>query len=341
MSQLLILASYRSAKGRCLPAHDLATACAAAELRTVLLDLTPRPPRSRQRGRAGKCSLASLLAALSDDAADLGQMTSSTKIPGLGLLAARPSPADDVGEPDVVAGLLALLMDRLLANHKLVVVASPPPLNGLQPAVLRVVPSRDGRCDVIRDVISPLKGIGLLADREIAAAPELLVATLVPEWIPRYVPEQTAPTALASNADSIPTAALEADADADDVVTRCYYLSAEAIGSLRVFSQTLSDRTGRHVTLSEMVSVAIRTSPILDQAEQIGRSGAGKARTFYLRRSTLNHLSQLALLASRALGRHVRLSDVVDLAIRLHCAQPLERQVELLEGNRRKREHRA
>ncbi|MEI6500513.1 MAG: hypothetical protein WCP21_05720, partial [Armatimonadota bacterium] len=219
-----------------------------------------------------------------------------------------------------------------------VVVASPPPVDGLQAARLLVVPSQGGRCDVIGGVITPLKVIGLRPDGEIADAPDLLVATLVPGEIRRNMIE-AAPAASAPRDDGVPTTAVETEPD--DVVPRLYYLSAEAIGSLRVFSSTLSDRLGRHVTLSEIVSIAIRTSPVLDQAERLGDYGAGQARIFHLRRSTLTHLTQLALLASRALGRHVRLSEIVDLSLRLHCAQPLERQVELLEGNRRKRENRA
>lgn len=262
-------------------------------------------------------------------------MASSTKMPGLSVLAARPSPADGTDEPGDVAELLATLLVRLLAHHDRVVVASPPPLAGLQAAMLLVVPSRDGRCEVIRDVISPLKEINISPEKRIADTPDLLVATPVPEAATRHIGEEETPKSARPDDDSAPPPTT------DDVVTRCYYLSPEAIGSLRVFSRTLSDRLGRQIKLSELVSVAIRTSPVLEQAEQLGRSGARQARTFYLRRPTLIHLTQLALLASRALGSHVSLSDVVDLAIRLFCAQPPDRQIELLEANRRKREHRA
>lgn len=339
MSQLLILASYRSPKGRCHTAHDLATACAGAGLSTILLDLTPRPPRSRQRGRAGRCSLVSLLAALADDAVHLGQATGFTETPGLSVLMARPSPAGDDDDPDVVAELLTTVIERLLASHDRVVVAGPPPLAELQAAMLILVPSRDGRCDVIRDLISPLKSAGFRLDKAIADAPDILVATLVLERTLCDVPRAAAPTSPAPINDDDLTPAPQAETD--DVVPRCYHLSPDAIGSLKVFSRTLSDRLGRHVTLSEIVSVAIRTSPILEQADLLGNEGPGRARIYYLRPSTLTHLTQLALLASRALGRHIRLSDVVDLAIRLFFARPLDRQVELLEANRRKREHRA
>ena len=120
MSQLLILATCHSRKGQCLTAHDLATACAGFGRQTVLLDLTPRPLRSRQRGRAGKCGLASLMAALADGAVDVGQMISSTEVPGLGLLTARPIAADDA---DAVTELFIKVCERLLGTNDRVVVA--------------------------------------------------------------------------------------------------------------------------------------------------------------------------------------------------------------------------
>ena len=62
-------------------------------------------------------------------------------------------------------------------------------------------------------------------------------------------------------------------------------------------------------------------------------------RTYYLRPDALTYLSQLELLASRVVMRHVRLSDVVNLSIRLFCAAPLDRQAELLRADRGKRLH--
>ncbi|MEN6644005.1 MAG: hypothetical protein ABFE08_16330 [Armatimonadia bacterium] len=338
MGQLLILTSCRSRKGQCATAHDLAEACAWAGLRTILLDLTPRPPRSRQRGRAGTCDLPSLLTALADGVADVSQMTASSAVPGLSALTVRPSPTDDADGTDVVAELLTRLIERLLADHDRVVVASPPRLAGLQATRILVVPSRAGRCDVIGDIIKPLKAVGLPPDRGVAGAPDLLVVTLVPDLVRRHMPEEVTPQS-AGPGDEVGRAS--AIQDPQDVVPRLYYLSSEAIGSLRVFSRTLSERTGRHIRLSEIVAVAIRTSPVLDHAELLGRRGASQARTFALRRSSITHITQLSLLGSRALGRHIRLSDVVDLAIHLFFALPLERQVQLLQANRRKREHRA
>ena len=276
------------------------------------------------------------MGALVSDDVELGQMTRHTEVPGLGVLTVRPSGVEGSDERDAAAELFTTVIERLLATHDRVVVASPPPIDGVHAAMMLVVPSRGGRCDVIRDVVSPLRLVGYLPDAGIADAPDLLVATLVSGAVERCIPGAET---MALTGGGVSTSALEAEAG--DVVPRLYYLSAETIGSLRVFARTLSDRLGRHVKLSEIVSVAIRTSPILDEAERLGDRGVGQARTFYLRPTTLNHLTQLALLASRALGHHVRLSDVVDLSIRLHCAQPLERQTELLQANVRKRGNRA
>ena len=329
----LIVASFRPRPGDTGTLDDLGRALAGQGLTTVILDLTPRVSKSRQRGLAGACELVAVLEALLDPDVAPGELAAPTDVVGLDGLAANPSPDATAGPaPDPVPAFLAVLR-RLLEGYDRVLVERPPVIGALVPGRIIVAPRHGLVCDVIKDVLEPLRGTGWVADRGIASEPELLAVML-----PVFRAEVPGVAGDLPEGDALPPPRGDTRATPDGLLPRTYYLSPETVGSLQVWSRTLSGRLGRHVKRSEIVAVAIRTSPVLQHRELLDARGVGFPRTYYLRPATLDHLAQVALLASRSLGSHVRLSDVVELSLKLFLAEPADRQVQLLEDNRRKRD---
>ena len=79
---------------------------------------------------------------------------------------------------------------------------------------------------------------------------------------------------------------------------------------------------------------------ILEYAQDLVSRVDTGPRTHHIQPTTVDRLSQLALLSSRILRRHVRLSDVVDLAVRLFCQLAPDEQDVVITGNRRRRRSR-
>ena len=228
---------------------------------------------------------------------------------GLGrrVLLVSPDVPYDATEP-AMERTQALVLAAVGGGFDMVVVDSPPPLSGIAAGTWVVVGAEDGRCD-LGAVLAPLQELGLAACAA-GGDPDLILVVALPclEDGSEEPPSQATP-------DGAP-----------DLLQRTYHLQQSTVEALRIAAATIGARSGRHMRQSRVVALAIRYAPVLDRVERIVGGGALMQRTYHLRPATVQHLAQLALLASRLSGRHVRLSAVVDLAIRLFCALPPDEQ---------------
>lgn len=214
------------------------------------------------------------------------------------------------------------VLRRLQGHDGLVIVEDPPVLDDVAASKWIVAPWRDGTCDLQAEMIAPLAGAGMIVEPTLGTDGGLLGVIIIPGVAGRDAPTEDDPGA-------------EPNAERR-LIPRTYHLRPTTINSLRACAVATSAHLGHHVTKSEIVGVAIRTSPVLSHVDLLGIDARLTPRTYHLRPMTIAHLEHVAMLAPEIVGRHVRLSHVVDVAIRLFCRESPGRRAELITENRRR-----
>jgi hypothetical protein len=225
----------------------------------------------------------------------------------------------DIGE-QVTAEWLTDVIVRAADGRRTIVVGSPPAVSGVSVDHWVVIPTCDGQCDLWGGLIEPLTRAGLAIVGDGVAA-DLLAFTTLP---------QAAADAAEAERDT-------EDAGDGDLVQRTYHLCGSTVETLDLVAASLADRLGRHVRKSQVVAWALRYTQVLEDVDRVMPSEGLVQRTYHLSRGTIKDLSHVGVLASRVAGRHMRLSAVVDLAIRLFSEMaPLE-QERIIDWDRRRR----
>ena len=268
--RLFRLAGFTSTTPRTATSLGLGGALASLGLDVVLVDMSPRPRRARHRGLAGGCDLGSILEALASPDMDLEGMLVPQRVRGLRLLAANPGPRGLDTSPLASANLMASILMRLQMKHDIVIVDSPPAVEGLEAARWLVARKHEREFDIFRDAIDPLAAVGVTPAGDGAA--DLLMVLVVGE------PEGGDGAEIVPQPDGLssPTP-LRADRSERELVPRTYHLSRTTIGSLQITAAALRKHLGRHVKQSNIVALALRTSPVLQHVES-GRRGRCRPR---------------------------------------------------------------
>lgn len=295
----------------------LAPALARGGQRVIVVDLRPEAvPKRRRRSLA--IDPASLASALGEPEVNLTGLAVRTGVPGVSLLQ-----LGDVAEAVADGGHWLTNIMMSLSGRGLTLVVEGPPVIGEAAARWVVVPTRDGECDAWGRLIGPLTAAGFTptGDRNAADALGMTIvagATLggddVGAGVPAAVPDPET-----------------------NLIQRTYHLRPTTVATLELTASSLGKRLGRHVRKSKVVAWSIMYTQPLEHLDRVGPGGDLVQRTYHLKPDTIGHLSQVGVLASRAAGRHMRLSAVVDLAVRLFAESTPQEQERIIEWDRRRR----